>query len=99
MRGLSQKITTSTEEQARGNRLYMKSVLEDNEKVKELRETCIQQIMMGDVLRNDVTEVDCLIEANATEAKRIMTEIELINDLIGTIQRELKTFRQLPPKS
>src|SRR6266702_1707394 len=98
MRGLSQKITTSTEEQARGNRLYMKSVLEDNEKVKELRETCIQQIMMGDVLRNDVTEVDCLIEANATEAKRIMTEIEIINDLIGTIQQELATFRQLPPK-
>ena len=98
MRGLSQKITTSTEEQARGNRLYMKSVLEDNEKVKELRETCIQQIMMGDVLRNDVTEVDCLIEANATEAKRIMTEIEIINDLIGTIQQELATFRQLPPR-
>ena len=26
-----------------------------------------------------MTEVDCLIEANATEAKRIMTEIEIIN--------------------
>jgi methyl-accepting chemotaxis protein len=98
MRRLSQKITTSTEEQARGNRLYMRSVLEDNDKVKLLRDTCIQQIMMGDVLRNDVTEVDCLIEANATEAKRIMTEIEIINDLIGTIQQDLATFRQLPPR-
>ncbi|HTG83031.1 MAG TPA: methyl-accepting chemotaxis protein, partial [Geobacteraceae bacterium] len=94
---LSRKITTSTEEQARGNRLYMKSVLEDNEKVKRLRETCIQQIMMGDVLRNDVTEVDRLIEANATEARRIMKEIEIINGLLGTIQQELTTFRHLPP--
>lgn len=98
MRGLSRNITSSTEEQARGNRLYMQSVLEDNEKVKGLRETCIRQIMMGDVLRNDVTEVDRLIEANAAEAKRIMTEIETINDQIGTIQLELATFRQQPPK-
>jgi len=97
MGGLSRKIATSTEEQARGNRLYMKSVLEDNEKVKRLRETCIQQIMMGDVLRNDVTEVDRLIEANATEARRIMKEIEIINGLLGTIQQELTTFRHLPP--
>lgn len=97
MRGLSQKITTSTEEQARGNRLYMKSVLEDNDKVKSLKETCIQQIMMGDVLRNDVTEVDRLIEANAQEAKRIMTAIETINEMIGRIQGELTTFRQQPP--
>ncbi|HEY6874067.1 MAG TPA: methyl-accepting chemotaxis protein [Geobacteraceae bacterium] len=97
MRGLSQRITTSTEEQARGNRLYMKSVLEDNDKVKGLRETCIQQIMMGDVLRNDVTEVDRLIEANALEAKRIMTDIETINEMIGGIQQELATFRQQPP--
>jgi methyl-accepting chemotaxis protein len=97
MRGLSQKITTSTEEQARGNRLYMKSVLEDNDKVKSLKETCIQQIMMGDVLRNDVTEVDRLIEANALEAKRIMTEIETINEMIGRIQGEPTTFRRQPP--
>ncbi|MCM2359563.1 MAG: methyl-accepting chemotaxis protein [Geobacteraceae bacterium] len=97
MRGLAQKITTSTEEQARGNRLYMKSVLEDNDKVKGLRETCIQQIMMGDVLRNDVTEVDRLIEANAREARRIMAEIETNNELIGSIQRELATFRQQSP--
>ena len=72
MRGLSQKITTSAEEQARGNRLYMRSVLEDNDKVKQLRETCIQQIMMGDVLRNDVTELGRLIEANIGEVTRIL---------------------------
>jgi methyl-accepting chemotaxis protein len=93
MRGLSQKISLSTEEQARGNRLYMKSVLEDNDKVKRLKETCIKQIEMGDVLRNDVTEVDRLIEATAGEAKRIMTEIETINDLIGAMQHEMSSFR------
>jgi methyl-accepting chemotaxis protein len=72
MRGLSRKITTSTEEQARGNRLYMRSVLEDNDKVKQLRDTCIQQIMMSDVLRNDVTELGLLIEANTGEVTRIL---------------------------
>jgi len=99
MRGLSQKITTSAQEQARGNRLYMKSVLEDNDKVKELKETCIQQIMMGDVLRNGVTEVDRLIEANAREARRTMKEIEANNTLIAAIEKELATFRPQTPKT
>ena len=97
MRGLSQKITNSTQEQARGNRLYMKSVLEDNDRVKGLRDTCIQQIMMGDVLRNDVTEVDRLIEDNAGDIKRILAEVETTNGLIGAIQAELGRFRQPQP--
>ena len=96
MRGLSQKITVSTEEQARGNRLYMECVQEDNDKVKRLKETCIRQILMGDVLRNDVTEVDRLIEATAEEAKRIMVEIETINYLISAMQQEMANFRQQP---
>jgi methyl-accepting chemotaxis protein len=99
MRVLSQEITLSTDEQARGNRLYMKSVLDDNDKVKKLKDTCIQQIMMGDVLRNDVTEVDRLIEGTAIEAKRIMTEIEEINTLICAMQQEMATFRHQPSGS
>lgn len=94
MRSLSHEITISTDEQARGNRLYMKSVLEDNNKVKRLKETCLQQIMMGDVLRNDVTEVDRLLEATAGEAKRTLTEIEKINDLICAMQQEMAIFRE-----
>ncbi|HEY6839466.1 MAG TPA: methyl-accepting chemotaxis protein [Geobacteraceae bacterium] len=92
MRALSQKITTSTQEQARGNRLYLKSVLEDNDRVKSLRETSIQQIMMGDVVLNDVRNSSELIAANAAEARRVIDEIEIAIDLIETLRREMAPF-------
>jgi methyl-accepting chemotaxis protein len=92
MRALSQRITTSTQEQARGNRLYLKSVLEDNERVKDLRETSVQQIMMGDVVINDVRASTSLIEANAAETERIIAEIEVASGLIERLQRELAPF-------
>ncbi|TGU71024.1 methyl-accepting chemotaxis protein [Geomonas terrae] len=95
MRSLSEKITRSTDEQVRGNRMYMKSVQEDNDKVKRLKETCMEQIAIGDVLRNDVTEVDRLIQGTAEEAKKMLEEIEAINGLIGAVHREMETFRKL----
>jgi len=94
MRGLSEKITLSTDEQARGNRLYMKSVQEDNDKVKRLKETCMEQIAIGEVLRNDVREVDRLIQGTADEAKKMLGEIETINNLIRAMHSEMATFRQ-----
>ncbi len=93
MRLLSQKITNSAQEQSRGNRLYLKSVLEDNEKVKRLRDTSIQQIMMGDVLLNYVREAGRLIESNAELAKQNMVEIEAITGLNEKLQKELSPFR------
>ena len=95
MRELSQKITLSTDEQARGNRLYMKSVQDDNDKVKRLKETCMEQIAIGDVLRNEVTEVDRLIQETADEAKKMLGEIETINSLIIDMHGEMETFRKL----
>ncbi len=90
---VAQKITISTEEQARGNRLYLKSVLEDNDKVKNLRDTSIQQIMMGDVVLNYVREAGALIEANATQTRQALAEIESINLLTDKLQEELTCFR------
>lgn len=95
MRGLSEKITLSTDEQARGNRLYMKSVQDDNDKVKRLKETCMEQIAIGDVLRNEVNEVDRLIEGTAEEARKMLGEIERINNLITDMHREMESFRKL----
>jgi methyl-accepting chemotaxis protein len=95
MRSLSEKITRSTEEQARGNRMYMKSVQEDNDKVKRLKETCMEQIAIGDVLRTDVADVDRLIQGTAAEAKKMLGEIETINELIGAMHREMESFRKL----
>lgn len=95
MKSLSEKITISTDEQARGNRLYMKSVQEDNDKVKRLKETCMEQIAIGDVLRNEVTEVDRLIQATAEEANKMLGEIETINNLILDMHQEMENFRKL----
>jgi len=93
MRTLSQKITISIEEQARGNRLYLKSVMEDNDKVKRLRDTSIQQIMMGDVVLNYVREACTLIENNTVEAKQMLESAEMLVQLTGRLQEELNTFR------
>ncbi|WP_026842671.1 methyl-accepting chemotaxis protein [Citrifermentans bremense] len=95
MRGLSEKITLSTDEQARGNRLYLMSVQDDNDKVKRLKETCMEQIAIGEMLRNDVAEVDQLIESTAEEAKQMLGEIETINNLINDMHREMESFRKL----
>lgn len=98
MRGLSQKITTSTQEQARGNRLYLKSVMEDNDEVKKLRDMCVQQIMMGDVLLNFIKEASALSEARSREAERIMAEIETLAELAEHVQNELAPFMTQRPK-
>jgi hypothetical protein len=93
MQMVAQTITISTEEQARGNRLYLKSVLEDNDKVKKLRDTSIQQIMMGDVVLNYVREAGTLIETNAVQTQQALTEIGAIGLLTDTLQQELASFR------
>uniref|UniRef100_C6E1K2 Methyl-accepting chemotaxis sensory transducer n=1 Tax=Geobacter sp. (strain M21) TaxID=443144 RepID=C6E1K2_GEOSM len=95
MRDLSEKITISTDEQARGNRLYLMSVQDDNNKVKRLKETCMEQIAIGEMLRNDVAEVDQLIEGTAEEAKKMLGEIETISNLINDMHREMESFRKL----
>ena len=92
MRSLSQSIITATQEQARGNRLYLKSVIEDNERVKKLREVSIQQIMMGDVLLNDIRKSGSQISANSEEAQRAAAEIRVAIDLIEQLQQELSLF-------
>ncbi len=96
MRSLSLLITNSTQEQARGNRLYLKSVMEDNDKVKELKDTAIQQIMMGDVLVNYVREAGSLIETNAGEAKLMMERIDRITRMSEKLQGELAPFTSRP---
>lgn len=96
MRSLSQLISNSTQEQARGNRLYLKSIMEDNDKVKELKDTAIQQIMMGDVLVNYVREAGSLIETNAGEARQMMEQIDKITAMTEDLRKELAPFTSRP---
>jgi methyl-accepting chemotaxis protein len=92
MRSFSALISNSTQEQSRGNRLYLKSVMEDNDRVKQLKETAVQQIMMGDVLLNYVTEAGSLNEVNSALANDMMRKIEVIAALTDRLHRELAPF-------
>jgi methyl-accepting chemotaxis protein len=93
MRLLSQNINSSTQEQAKGNRLYLKSVLEDSDRIRKMRDTCIQQIMMGDVLLNYVREAGVLIEKNAQDSRHNMIEIEEISKLTAELKQEIAPFK------
>ena len=55
----------------------------------------MEQIAIGDVLRNEVTEVDRLIQETADEANKMLGEIETINSLIIDMHGEMETFRKL----
>ncbi|WP_243374346.1 methyl-accepting chemotaxis protein [Geotalea sp. SG265] len=92
MRSFSSLISNSTQEQSRGNRLYLRSVMEDNDRVKQLKETAVRQIMMGDVLLNYVTEAGSLNETNSALAKDMMQKIEVIAGLTDRLHRELAPF-------
>ncbi|GAB7025721.1 methyl-accepting chemotaxis protein [Geotalea toluenoxydans] len=92
MRSFSALISNSTQEQSRGNRLYLKSVMEDNDRVKQLKETAVQQIMMGDVLLNYVTEAGLLNEANSMLAEDMMKKIKVIAALTDRMHTELAPF-------
>ncbi len=55
----------------------------------------MEQIAIGEMLRNDVAEVDQLIEGTAEEAKTMLGEIETISNLINDMHREMESFRKL----
>lgn len=93
MRDVSQQIASATQEHSRGNRLYLKSVLEDNEKVKSLKDTSLQQLVVSERVATFVREAGSLIEANAEEAKQIVSEIESIHRLTDKLKQELEPFR------
>lgn len=93
MREVAQQLAVSAQEQARGNKLYLQSVLDDNEKVKSLKDTSLQQLVVGERVVNFVREVGSLIEANAGEAKTIMGEIDSVTVLTDKLKQELEPFK------
>jgi methyl-accepting chemotaxis protein len=93
MRSLSHQITTATQEQSRGNRLYLQSVLEDSDKAKTLKDTSLQQMVIGEKVVNFVREAGSLIEANAEEAKQIHKEIGSLTMMTDKLKHELEPFQ------
>ncbi len=95
MESLAKKSAGATQEQARGNRLYLQSVLEDNSIMKNLRNTCDQQIMLGESLLAAVQEAGKAFETNAQEAKLTTREVEAITGLTDKLKQELAAFQSV----
>jgi methyl-accepting chemotaxis protein len=82
MRELAQRINSSAQEQATGNRLYLKSVMEDNERTRELKEDASSHIAVVAQAVDAVQKVDELIASNAADSMKIMDSVKALTKLI-----------------
>jgi methyl-accepting chemotaxis protein len=73
MRELAHRVNSSAQEQAMGNRLYLKSVMEDNDRTMDLKNEASRHIALAKQAVEAVKEVETQIAANAVES-RITTE-------------------------
>lgn len=93
MKEFTQKITVSSQEHAKGNKLYLKGVIDDSEKAKRLSEESECQLKAAAEVEGFLKDAGLLIEANAEEAKRIAARLEAISRLTEQLVRELAPFR------
>lgn len=71
MRELAHRINSSAQEQAKGNRLYLKSVMDDNERTRELKNEAVRHIALAHQAVEAVSGVEVQIAANALESRTI----------------------------
>jgi methyl-accepting chemotaxis protein len=82
MRELAHRINSSAQEQAKGNRLYLKSVMDDNDRTRELKEDASGHIAAVAQAVDAVQKVDELIASNAADSLRIMDGVKALTRLI-----------------
>jgi methyl-accepting chemotaxis protein len=82
MRELAHRINSSAQEQAKGNRLYLKSVMDDNDRTRELKEDASGHIAAVDQAVDAVQQVNALIASNAADSLRIMDGVKALTRLI-----------------
>jgi methyl-accepting chemotaxis protein len=82
MRELAQRINSSAHEQAKGNRLYLKSVMDDNDRTRALKEDASGHIAAVTQALDAVQKVNILISSNAADSIRIMDGVKMLTILI-----------------
>lgn len=82
MRELAHRINSSAQEQAKGNRLYLRSVMEDNERTRELKEDASCHIAVVAQAVDAVQQVDRLISSNAADSMKILDSVKELTKLI-----------------
>ncbi|MDA8414382.1 MAG: methyl-accepting chemotaxis protein [Desulfobacteraceae bacterium] len=82
MRELAHRINSSAQEQAKGNRLYLKSVLEDNDRTRAIKEEASGHIAVVDQAVEAVQKVNALISSNAADSMQILEGVKTLTRLI-----------------
>lgn len=82
MRELAHRINSSAQEQANGNRHYLKSVMDDNDRTRALKEDASGHIAAVDQAVDAVQKVDTLIASNAADSIRILEGVKTLTSLI-----------------
>lgn len=82
MRELSKRINSSAQEQAKGNRLYLKSVMDDNEHTRELKNEASRHISLAQQAVEAVRVVETQIATNAIENCIVMEALTSLSDVI-----------------
>jgi methyl-accepting chemotaxis protein len=82
MRELAHRINSSAQEQAKGNRLYLMSVMEDNERTKALKDDASEHISVVDQAVDAVQKVNELIASNAADSLKILDGVKNLTELI-----------------
>ena len=83
MRDLAQRIKLSAQEQAKGNRLYLKSVMEDNDRTRELNKESDYQIRLAGQAVEAVRGVESQIGVNLAESQNIVSALAELTELLG----------------
>ncbi len=88
MRELAHRINSSAQEQAKGNRLYLRSVMEDNDRMRELKNEASRHIALAKQAVVAVREVEAQIAANAIESVIITGALKSLSGLIDRLRGE-----------
>ncbi|PLY01476.1 MAG: methyl-accepting chemotaxis protein [Desulfuromonas sp.] len=94
MKILAQQINTATSEQSKGNRKYLESVVNDNEKAQVLKETALQQMIYGDQVKTFISETSEVLQQNSKTADQLIARISEALSLTDKLKDEVDSFRQ-----
>jgi hypothetical protein len=87
MRELAHRINFTNQEQAKGNRLYLKSVI-DNDRTRALKENASGYIVAVAQAVDAVQKVNALIASNVADSIRIMDGVKSLTRLIEHYRME-----------
>lgn len=83
MRELGHRINSAAQEQVKGNRLYLESVVEDSERIRALKSESVLDIVLAKQAVESVRGVETKIIANTLENLMLMETLTSLTDLIN----------------